>query len=107
MRLLLILLWTSRLALCRKQEEFEIASPLQELAKRTNKGCVRTCPASGDGMDIWGNWQGCTSSYAPGSGEQILTNQDLYSHNRGGIVWKHDKCWTNVVSAVGTFAKCS
>jgi hypothetical protein len=75
-----------------------ISQPLHRLKQRDNTGCMRTCSTKDDKMDTWGNWQGCKSSYKQGSGTKVLEKQDQYSNNRNNLVWKHDSCWTNVVS---------
>lgn len=78
---------------------FEIAPELHEIARRDNTGCVPVClDDDDDSMEVWGNWQGCRSSYPPNSGTVVLEEQDEYNHNRHGLIWEHDHCWTNVVS---------
>ncbi len=91
--------WSPAMATRSLEDTIEVSQPVHELSRRDNTGCVRTCPTKDDKMDAWGNWQGCKSSYRQGSGKLILEKQDQYSNNRKGLLWEHDSCWTDVVSA--------
>ncbi|KAF1988666.1 hypothetical protein K402DRAFT_462036 [Aulographum hederae CBS 113979] len=82
-------------ALVDHEARFEIAPPLHSLKRRDNIGCVQTCATDDDDMPMWGNWQGCTSSYEPGSGE-LVDRVDNYTANRAGAIWRHDSCWTEI-----------